>query len=101
MSFIDERLVHLRASGLLRNVKGIVIGQLSIDRSEEDEFEDFLVDLITDLGVPILFDFPAGHEVPNMTLPLGTEVELVVEEQTGWLTYREDALEGVDTPTHG
>jgi muramoyltetrapeptide carboxypeptidase len=93
MSFIDERLVHLRASGLLRNVKGIVIGQLSIDRSEEDEFEDFLVDLVTDLGVPILFDFPAGHEVPNMTLPLGTEVELVVEEQTGWLTYREDALE--------
>jgi hypothetical protein len=37
-------------------------------------------------------DFPAGHEVPNLTIPLGTEVELVVEDSTGWLVYREDAL---------
>jgi muramoyltetrapeptide carboxypeptidase len=41
MSFADERLVHLRAAGLLRGVRGIVFGHLSLDRSEEDEFEDF------------------------------------------------------------
>ena len=34
---------------------------------EEDEFEDFIVDLVSDLGVPIIMDFPAGHEVPNLT----------------------------------
>jgi muramoyltetrapeptide carboxypeptidase len=92
MSVADERLVHLRAAGLLRHVRGVVFGQLSLDRSEEDEFEDFLTDLLADLDIPILADFPAGHEVPNLTLPLGTEVELVAEEQTGWLIYREDAL---------
>ena len=92
MSVVDERLLHLRAAGLLRHVRGIVFGQLSLDRSEEDEFEDFLLDLISDLEVPILMDFPAGHEVPNLTLPLGTEVELVADEKTGWLSYREDAL---------
>ena len=85
-------LVHLRAAGLLENVTGIVFGQLSLDRSEEDEFEDFLLDLIADLDVPVLMDFPAGHENPNLTIPFGTEVELVVEEQRGWITYREDAL---------
>ncbi|CAN5380694.1 LD-carboxypeptidase [soil metagenome] len=93
MSVADERLVHLRAAGLLRDIRGIVFGQLSLDRSEEDEFEDFLLDLVADLGVPVLMDFPAGHEVPNVTLPFGTEVELVAEEPTGWLTYLEDALE--------
>jgi muramoyltetrapeptide carboxypeptidase len=93
MSVADERLVHLRAAGLLRGVRGIVFGQLSLDRSEEDEFEDFLLDLVGDLGVPVLMDFPAGHEVPNLTLPFGTEVELVGEDTTGWLTCREDALE--------
>ena len=93
MSFVDERLVHLRAAGLLRNLRGIVFGHLSLDRSEEDEFEDFLLDLVSDLKVPVLMDFPAGHEIPNLTLPIGTEVELVVEETTGWLQYREDALE--------
>jgi muramoyltetrapeptide carboxypeptidase len=92
MSVADERLVHLRAAGLLRNVKGIVFGQLSLDRSEEDEFENFLLDLLADLNVPILMDFPAGHEVPNLTLPLGTEVELVADQLTGWLTYKEEAL---------
>jgi muramoyltetrapeptide carboxypeptidase len=92
MSVADERLVHLRAAGLLRDVKGIVFGQLSLDRSEEDEFEDFLLDLLADLDVPILMDFPAGHEVPNLTLPFGTEVELVVDGLTGWLSYKEEAL---------
>ena len=92
MSVVDERLVHFRAAGLMDNLAGIVFGQLSLDRSEEDEFEDFLLDLVSDLDVPILMDFPAGHEVPNLTLPLGTEVELVADESTAWLSYREDAL---------
>jgi muramoyltetrapeptide carboxypeptidase len=92
MSVLDERIVHLRAAGLLKRVKGIVIGQLPIDRSEEDDFENFILDLFADLDVPILLDFPAGHESPNLTLPFGTEVELVAEESTGWLAYREDAL---------
>jgi muramoyltetrapeptide carboxypeptidase len=92
MSFVDERLVHLRSAGLLREVRGIVFGQLSIDRCEEDEFQDFLLDLLPDFDGPILMDFPAGHEAPNLTLPLGTEVEMVSEGSTGWLSYREDAL---------
>ena len=41
-------------------------------------------------------DFPAGHEVPNLTLPIGTEVEMVVDETTGWITYREDALSSTE-----
>ena len=98
MSFVDERLVQLRASGLLAKVRGIVFGHLSLDRSEEDEFEDFVLDLVSDLGVPVIMDFPAGHDNPNLTLPLGTEVELVAEEATGWIVYREDALLVAATP---
>lgn len=92
MSFVDERLVHLRSAGLLRGVRGIVFGHLSLDRCEEDEFEDFLLDLLYDFDGPILMDFPAGHEAPNLTLPLGTRMELVTDEATGWLAYHEEAL---------
>src|SRR5919107_5767392 len=92
MSFADERIVHLRAAGLLRHVRGIVFGHLSLDRSEEDEFEDFIIDLVSDLDVPIIMDFPAGHEVPNLTLPFGTEMEIATDDVTGWLSYREDAV---------
>ena len=93
MSVVDERLVHFRAAGLMEGLAGIIFGQLSLDRSEEEDFEDFLLDLVSDLGVPVLMDFPAGHENPNLTIPLGTEVDLVVDETTGWIVYAEDALE--------
>src|SRR3954469_21394547 len=93
MSVVDERLVHFRAAGLMDNLAGIVIGQLSLDRSEEEDFEDFILDLVSDLGVPVLMDFPAGHENPNLTIPLGTEVELVVDDTTAWISYAEDALD--------
>lgn len=96
MSVVDERLVHLRAAGLMDNLAGVVFGQLSIERSEEEDFEDFILDLVSDLGVPVLMDFPAGHENPNLTLPIGTEVELVVDETTGWIQYAEDALVGTE-----
>jgi muramoyltetrapeptide carboxypeptidase len=92
MSVADERLVHMRAAGLLQNIRGLVFGHLPLDRSEEDEFENFLLDLVADYEIPILMGFPAGHEVPNLTLPFGTEVELAVDETTGWLAYKEDAL---------
>jgi muramoyltetrapeptide carboxypeptidase len=92
MSVVDEHLVHLRAAGLLQGVVGIVFGQLSLDRTEEDEFEDFLLDLISDLDVPVIMDFPAGHENPNLTLPFGTEVEMVAEDSRAWIQYAEDAL---------
>lgn len=96
MSVADERLLHLRMSGLLARASGVVFGHLSLDRSEKDEFEDFLFDLVSDLGVPVLMDFPAGHKFPNLTLPFGTEVELVVGAEAdggrSWLRYRDDAL---------
>jgi muramoyltetrapeptide carboxypeptidase len=99
MSVVDERLVHLRNAGLLPRVRGIVFGHLSLDRSEEDEFEDFVLDLVSDLDVPVLMDFPAGHDVPNLTLPFGTEVEIVAEEESGWIQYADDALDA-DWLTH-
>ncbi len=92
MSVVDERLVHLRSSGLLRRAAGVVFGHLTVDRSEEIEFTDFLKDLVSDLGIPVLTNFPAGHKHPNVSLPLGTEMELVCEGESGWLRYNEPAL---------
>jgi muramoyltetrapeptide carboxypeptidase len=92
MSVVDERLVHLRTSGLLSRVSGVVFGHLTLDRSEEIEFVDFLKDLVSDLGIPVLMNFPAGHKHPNVSLPLGTEMELVCDAESGWLRYNEPAL---------
>lgn len=92
MSFVDERLVQMKSAGLLDGLRGVVFGQLSLDRTEEDEFENFLIDLLSEYDIPVIMDFPAGHEVPNLTLPLGTIVEIGTDETTGWLEYAEPAL---------
>lgn len=92
MSVADERLLHLRTSGLLSRASGVVFGHLTLDRSEEIEFRDFLLDLVSDLGVPVLMNFPAGHKHPNISLPLGTAMELACEGESGWLRYLEPAL---------
>jgi muramoyltetrapeptide carboxypeptidase LdcA involved in peptidoglycan recycling len=44
-------------------------------------------------------DFPSGHDNPNLTLPIGTEVELVADEASGWIVYGEDALDVPPPPT--
>jgi muramoyltetrapeptide carboxypeptidase len=92
MSVVDEKIIHFEAAGILKGVQGIVIGQLSLDISEFEEFENFLVELFAKFDVPILTSFPAGHDEPNFTLPFGTQVELVAAEGSGYIRYKESAL---------
>ena len=47
---------------------------------------------------PLLMDFPAGHGNPNLTNPVGTGVQLVVDETSGWILHAEDALDAIAPP---
>ena len=98
MSVVDERLVHLRAAGLLGSVaESSSASSRSIARRRMSSriFSSTSSPIST---CPSSWTFPAGHENPNLTIPFGTEVELVVDEQTGWITYREDALATLPAP---
>lgn len=81
---IDAHLTHLRQAGLFNEIAGIAIGRLvncewSKARAEmpsEFSLEDVLERHFGELGVPVLYRVPCGHEPDTLTLPLGVQATI-------------------------
>lgn len=74
---IDRMLVHLGLAGAFDEVRGVVVG--AFERAAADEragIRRAVTDVLGVLGVPVLYDFPAGHVRRNLALPLGATVEI-------------------------
>ena len=77
---VDRCLSQLRLAGKLENLAGVLLGWFT-DCEPEDgakslSLDDVFADYFGDLGVPVCARFPAGHDRPNLTLPLGATVEI-------------------------
>ena len=76
---VDRMLTTLKLSGLLEGVRGIVFG--CMNRVEADaelpyDARDVIVDVLGDLGIPILYGFPSGHCPRPVTLPFGVSAAI-------------------------
>jgi len=85
---IDRMMQNLRMSGVLAQIKGLVVGQFS--DCEDDEkmgctVYDTIRQAVEEYDYPVLFDFPAGHVERNLPLWLGTPTGLKVTTQGGKL----------------
>ncbi|MBO6005662.1 MAG: LD-carboxypeptidase [Paludibacteraceae bacterium] len=87
---IDSMMNNLRLSGVLENIKGLVVGQFS-DYEEDEAMGGTVYELIREMvdeyDYPVLFDFPAGHVERNLPLILGARVELEVKEDGAKLNF--------------
>lgn len=87
---IDRMLVQLKRSGKLKGLKGLVIGQFTRVRDNEDPFgmevHDMVMDLTADYAYPVCMGAPIGHEMPNFPIPVGMETELDVNSQASVLS---------------
>ncbi len=85
---IDRLLTHWRLTGALSQVAGIAIGRFSHCDPPEGissfTVEEVLRDRLTDLQIPIVANFPFGHDGCNAALPVG--VEAILDGNTGQLT---------------
>ncbi|MEW6056159.1 MAG: LD-carboxypeptidase [Bdellovibrionota bacterium] len=97
---LDRMTTHLLHSGKLDQVRGIVFGQmahceppeLAKDSSQTKAIEAIemaLEPLLEKRQIPILYDFPAGHGKPQLTFPIGCEVELVADQARPELVFLE------------
>lgn len=77
---IDRMLVHLRLTGTLAGVRGIVFGAFTNCPEASDDGSRPLADVIAEfaeaIGVPCIADAPVGHIDDQWTLPLGAPAEL-------------------------
>lgn len=91
---IDRMMQSLERCGVLRNLRGVVVGHFTrttgCDRFGVEEPEALLDAYLRPLGIPVAYGFPAGHEEPNQALYLGREVRLKVGEEGVRLDFEND-----------
>lgn len=78
---IDRMLTHLRLSGRLRTVRGVIVGKLKNCESEA-EVDVLLREFFGSDAIPIVRDFPFGHHGDNLLMPIGAPVRLSTDDQT-------------------
>jgi muramoyltetrapeptide carboxypeptidase len=81
---IDRMLMQLKLAGKLKDVRGIVFGEMLDCRQSPDQdytLEEVVLRVVGDLQVPVAFGLRSGHvSRANITLPIGVRARLTVED---------------------
>jgi muramoyltetrapeptide carboxypeptidase len=72
---IDRMLMHMKLSGCLEGVTGIMLGSFK-DCGPEADICNLVASVFDDRVIPITAGWPAGHAESNLTLPLGIRARL-------------------------
>lgn len=87
---IDRMLWSLKRAGYFNNVAGVIIGDMSLIKKNTTKWgasiEELILAVLPD-DIPILFNFPAGHEADNRALIMGRKVSLKVTAEEAVLDF--------------
>jgi muramoyltetrapeptide carboxypeptidase len=79
---IDRMLVQLKRAGKLNNLAGLVVGHMTDLKETELPFNEtidhIILQHISEYHFPVGFNFPIGHENPNLAFIEGKKYKLVV-----------------------
>ena len=78
---IDRMLQSLKRAGYFKNLKAVIVGDMSNVKKNTTSWGSTIEQLILDVlpkETPVLFDFPAGHESENRALIFGRRIELAI-----------------------
>jgi muramoyltetrapeptide carboxypeptidase len=78
---LDRMLTHLRLSGRIESIRGVIIGKLKGCGSEE-EVDALLREFFSSFGIPVVRDFPFGHHGDNLLMPIGAPARLSTRDNT-------------------
>jgi muramoyltetrapeptide carboxypeptidase len=81
---IDRMLMQLKLAGKLKDVRGLVFGEMLDCRQGPDQdytLEEVILRIVDDLRIPVAFGLRSGHvSRANITLPIGVRAKLTVED---------------------
>lgn len=79
---IDRMLVHLKRSGKLDNLAGLIVGHMTDIKDSElafgESIEQIVLNKTIERNYPIAFNFPIGHQNPNIAWVHGSVMTLNV-----------------------
>ena len=80
---IDRMMMSLKRSRKLDKLAGLVVGEFTATRYDEEEtfdmrVEDIIYDKVKEYDYPVCFHFPSGHIAENRALKMGMNYDLIV-----------------------
>ena len=79
---IDRMMMNLKYSGVLKDLKGLVVGAFSDMKDNTVPFgksaERIILEAVKEYNYPVAFGFPAGHVKENWPLVMGSYVSLKI-----------------------
>lgn len=86
---IDRLLTQWRMLGVFQQIKGILLGRFSrcepYPGTDSWTIAEVLRDRLYDLGIPVIYDLPFGHDSVNAALPVGQPV--TINGETGLVRW--------------
>ncbi|WP_019990316.1 S66 peptidase family protein [Rudanella lutea] len=82
---LDRMMHHLRRSGRLAGLAGLVVGQFtdmvtSLSLPFGLSPDEIIAQAVAGYDFPVCYGLPSGHDTPNWTLPIGLPATLTVAE---------------------
>jgi len=79
---LDRMMQNLKAGGVLERLSGLVVGHFTKMKDGDTPFgldtAEIIREAVAPYGYPVVFGFPAGHELPNLPLLMGGLVSMDV-----------------------
>lgn len=75
---IDRMFAQLRLGKNLEKAKGFIFGYFTdcVDSDNYITYDELIKQYFGNLNVPIIYDFPTGHNFPFVNVPIGLKVKL-------------------------
>jgi len=82
---IDRMMYSLRLSGKLKNIAGLIVGQMTELKDNDSPFgqnvREIILNAVKGYDYPVCFNYPAGHVKLNLPLKLGSEHSLSITSE--------------------
>ncbi|MFN3684662.1 MAG: LD-carboxypeptidase, partial [Fimbriimonadaceae bacterium] len=94
---VDAMLTHLLNAGRIQKAAGIVVGEMTRSDSRIEpsidgwKWKDVVRDRLAPLGIPMVWDYPFGHNRAMLSVPMGIRARL--DAEAGTLEYLEPLCE--------
>jgi muramoyltetrapeptide carboxypeptidase len=88
---IDRMMMNLKRSGKLSGLKAMVVGGMTKMNDNTIPFgrrsEEIISEYTREAGIPVCFNFPAGHFPDNRALIMGREIHLSINSEGVTLSF--------------
>jgi muramoyltetrapeptide carboxypeptidase len=81
---LDRMMTNLKVGKVLEQISGLIVGHFTEMKDGESPFGkdayEIIHEAVADYNYPVIFDFPAGHKLPNFPLLIGCRISLKVTQ---------------------